>query len=127
MTTDIFKLFKKSIEKVDVKNTPRGTLSSGTPTFSVNIDAIVKRRKQFSEAVAESEDYNDNTTIHFRQSDAQYIEVGNYVKIDGDWHTIIEVKDGKDFDLGVSRFPYCKIGNDIVEFTEDPVWGEVSA
>ena len=127
MTTDIFKLFKNSIETVSVKKTPRGTLEGGTDVFNVKLDAIVKRRNLMAEATNESEDYSNNTSIHFKQSDAQYIEVGNYVKIDGEWHSILEVKDGKDFDKGVSKFIFVRLNNDVVTFNDDPIWGMVSA
>lgn len=125
MTTDIFKLFKHSIEQVDVKNMPRGTYEPEAPTFNVSLDAIVKRRNAFAEEVAESEDKQSRTTIHFRATDAQYIAVGNYVKIDGDWHSIIEVRDGKDFDKGTSKFLYVIVGDDILQVDDEPVWGEV--
>lgn len=127
MTGDIFKLFKKSIEQVNVKKTPRGTLDGGTDIYNVTVDAIVKRRTMTDEAVAESEDYNSNTTVHFRPTDAQYIELGNYMNVDGNWHSIIEIKDGKDFDKGKTKFLYCTLGNDIVTFTDDPIWGVLSA
>ena len=124
MAADIFKLFKKSIETVAVKNTPRGTLTPEAPSFNVNLDAIVKRRNSMAQAVADSEDRNTATTIHFRASDSQYIKVGNYVQIDGLWRTIEQVKDGKDFDKGVSKFVLATVGDDIVE-GNDPNWNEV--
>lgn len=122
MTTDIFKLFKHAIEPVVVKKTSRGTLDGGTDVFTVTIDAIVKRRKMLGESVGDSEVRNSNTTIHFRQSDAQYVCIGNYVLLDNQWHSIMQVRDGKDFDNGVSKFPYAVLDNDIVQFTDDPVW-----
>lgn len=127
MTTDIFKLFKKSIEQINVKKAPRGTLEGGTDVFNVTLDAIVKRRNLMAEAAQESEDYNNNTTVHFRSTDEQYIEVGNYVQIDGEWHSILGVNDGKHFVQGKSKFLRVTLDNDVVTFTDDPVWGEVSA
>lgn len=124
MAHDIFKLFKKSIEQVEVKNTPRGTLTPGVPTFDVSIDAIVKRRKLMAETANEGEDYNNNTTVHFRTTDAQYIAVGNYVKIDNEWHSILQVKPGKHFRNGKVLFIYVTLNNDIVDFGDEPVWGE---
>lgn len=121
MPADIFKLFKKSIEKVGVKNTPRGTMTPEAPSFNVELDAIVKRRNSMAEAVASSEDRNSATTVHFKASDAQYIQVGNYVKIDGLWRTIEQVNDGKDLDQGVSKFVLATVGDDIVE-GDDPNW-----
>ena len=122
MAQDIFKLFKKSIEQVQVRKNPRGTLQPATPVFDVTIDAIVKRRKLMSESVENSEDRNNNTTFHFRKSDAQYISEGNYVNIDGEWHSIEQIRDGKDFDKGVSKFIYVFLANDVVKFEADPVW-----
>lgn len=127
MTGDIFKLFKNSVEQIKVKKTPRGTYDGGTDSYNVTVGAIVKRRTMSEEAVAESEDYNSNITVHFKPSDSQYIELGNYVEIDGNWHSIIEIKDGKDFDKGTTKFLYCTLGNDIITFTDDPVWGVLSA
>lgn len=122
MAQDIFKLFKKSIEQVQVKKAPRGTLEPETAVFDVTVDAIVKRRKLMADSVENSEDYANNTTIHFRQSDAQYIEVGNYVNIDGSWHSILQVRDGKDFAQGNSKFIRVFLDNDIVTFDTEPVW-----
>ena len=122
MPADIFKLFKNSIEQIQVKQTPRGTLEPATAVFDVTIDAIVKRRKLMAESGQDAEDYSNNTTLHFRQSDAQYIAVGNYVKVDNQWHSILQVKDGKDFDKGASKFQYVTLNNDVVQFTTDPVW-----
>jgi len=122
MTKDIFKLFKHSIEQVKVKNTDRAAISKPQPDIEVTIDAIVKRRKSMATAIETSEDYNDATTIHFRPTDAQYIKIGYYVEIDGEWHTIKEVKDGKNFHTGATEFLLATIDNDIVPAEEDPVW-----
>ena len=122
MTKDIFKLFKHSIEQVKVKNTDRAAISKPQPDIEVTIDAIVKRRKSMATAIETSEDYNDATTIHFRQSDAQYIKIGYYVEIDGKWHSIKEVKDGKNFHTGATEFLLATVDNDIVPAEEDPVW-----
>lgn len=122
MQADIFKLFKKSIEQVQVKRAPRGTLEPETEVFDVTIDAIVKRRELMADSVENSEDYANNTTVHFRQKDAEYIAVGNYVNIDGSWHSILQVRDGKDFSRGKSRFIRVFLDNDVVKFDADPVW-----
>ena len=119
-----FEQFANSIEQIEVHTINRSALDR-TDTF-VTIDAIVKRRDSMAEAVAESEDYNNATSIHFRQSDAQYIEVGKYVKLDGRLRTIVEVRDGKDFDLGVSIFPYAFLGDDILNEPTETEWGNVS-
>lgn len=125
--SDIFRLFKKSIKKVNVKNAPRGTYERESPTFNVSIDAIVKRRNTLAEAVSESEDYNSNTTVHFRLKDAQYIKIGNYVQVDNEWKSIIEIRDGKDFSTGKTKFLYVVLGNDIIPETDEPIWGGISA
>lgn len=127
MATDIFKLFKKSIEQVRVKNTPRGTYDRQEPSFNVTLDAIVKRRNTMAEAVSESEDYNSNITVHFKPKDAQYIKIGNFVEIDSEWKSIIEIRDGKDFDKGQTKFLYVVLGNDIIPETDEPIWGDISA
>lgn len=122
MTKDIFKVFKSSIEQVSIKNTDRASITKSDPTVEVTIDAIVKRRNKMATSTETSEDYNSDITIHFRQSDAQYVKVGYYANIDNEWHTIKEVKDGKDFHKGVSKFPYVTLDNDIIPEEEDPVW-----
>jgi len=115
-----FEQFPSSIEQIEVHTINRSALIR-TDTF-VTVDAIVKRRNSMTEAAAEGEDYNNSTSIHFRQSDASHIQVGKYVKLDGKLRSIIQVRDGKDFDLGQSIFPYAVIGNDILEQPEN-VWG----
>ena len=122
MQQDIFKLFKKSIEPVQVKRVPRGELNIPAPTFDVTLSAIVKRRKLMATSVENSEDFNNNTTVHFKPTDSQYIAVGDYVQIDGDWHSIEQVRQGKDFDQGKVKFLYVFLANDIVEFTEEVIW-----
>lgn len=124
MAHDIFKLFKKSIEPVMVTKVPRGTFDIEEAEFTVTVDAIVKRRNLMAGSVENSEDYSNNTTVHFRQEDAEYIEVGNYVKIDNQWHSILPVKDGKDFDQGKTKFLYVFLNTDVATFTKDPVWGQ---
>lgn len=44
MPLDIFKTYKKGIEKVQVADFPRGTMDSEAPTFTVTLDAIIKRK-----------------------------------------------------------------------------------
>jgi len=118
---DIFKLFKSSIEQVTVKKTKRGTFTDDT-VYSQTVDAIIKRRNGMTEAIQESEDRNTQTTVHFRASDKQYVEVGNFVQIDGKWYVLELSKDGKDFDKGVSKFIKTTIGQQIEDAGDDPVW-----
>lgn len=125
MTKDIFKLFKNSIEQVDIKNTDRASITKTAPTVNVTLDAIVKRRNKMSTAMDTSEDYNSDTTIHFRPSDAQYIKIGYYAKVDNEWHSIKEVKDGKNFHSGLTEFLYVTLDNDIIPEEEDPVWQQI--
>jgi len=122
MAHDIFKLFKNSIEKVQVMKMPRSDLDIPTPEYNVQLDCIVKRRNLMAGAIENSEDRNNNTTLHFRQKDAEYVLVGNYVEIDGNWHSILQVRDGKDFDKGESKFVYAFLNNDIKQMSEDIVW-----
>lgn len=122
MPADIFKLFKKSIEQVQVSTADRGELPQDQPSVAATIDAIVKRRKTLAEAVNESEDNESRITLHIRQSDAQYGVVGNYMNIDGEWHSIVEVRDGKDFSQGKSNFVYIVLGNDIYQPNKEHIW-----
>lgn len=122
MQADIFKLFKKSIEKVRVSNTPRGTLEPQTGTFNVEVDAIVKRRNSIAGAVAESEDKETDTTIHFRPSDVQYVKPGNYVLLDGTWHSILQVNNGEDFGRGKLRFLRATVSSETLPNGTDPDW-----
>lgn len=121
MTTDIFKLFKKSIEQVTVKKTERGTFNEAT-VYSQQVDAIIKRRTGMQEATQESEDRETQTTVHFRASDAQYIEDGNFVLIDGRWRVIERQNDGKHFTQGSSKFIRAWLGDQIENEGTDPVW-----
>lgn len=125
MTTDIFKLFKKSIEQITVKKTERGTFDGAT-TYSREVDAIIKRRDGMTEAIENSEDRNTQTTIHFRASDKQYIEEGNFVQIDGKWRSISGIKDGKNFHTGKTEFILVAVGDDIKD-GDDPNWSEVAS
>lgn len=121
MTTDIFKLFKNSIEQVTVKKTKRGALAAST-VYSQTVDAIIKRRNGMQEAIANSEDRETQTTVHFRASDAQYIEDGNFVLIDGKWRVIERHNDGKRFTQGSSKFIRAWVGDQIAESPTDPNW-----
>lgn len=121
MSTEIFKLFKKSIEQVKVKKTKRGTMDD-TQLYEVTVDAIIKRRDGMDEAVENSEDRNTQTTIHFRRTDGLYIEDGNFVEIDGLWRVIERHVDGKDFGMGKSSFIKAYIGNQIQGGSSDPEW-----
>lgn len=120
--SDIFKVFKNSIEQVQVKNPPRGTLSPEPAVFNVSLDALVKRRYSMAESVNESEDYENRISLHFRSKDAQYIKEGYYVKVDEKWHSIEEIRDGKNFDSGKQEFIYVFLASDILPEGEDPVW-----
>lgn len=116
-----FNQFSSSIEQIEVHDINRSALDR--IDTHVTVDCIVKRRDSMAEAVAEGEDYNNATSIHFRQEDAAYIQVGRYVKLDGKLRSIIQVRDGRDFGLGLSIFPYAFIGNDILEQDEN-TWGD---
>jgi len=122
MQPDIFKIFKKSIEPVQVMKMPRGTLDIGTATFNETLDAIVKRRNLMAGSVENSEDYSNNTTIHFRTKDAAFIEEGNYVQIDGKWHSILQDRPGKHFVQGKVKFIRVFLDTDVAKFESDPVW-----
>lgn len=121
MTGDIFKLFKNSIERVGIKKTDSGKFGSSV-VYSCTIDAIVKRRNGSTEEVNESQDFKTNTTIHFRATDKNYIEEGNFVLIDGKWRAIDHFDDGKNFDKGVSRFIKTYLGDLIEDAGGDPTW-----
>lgn len=121
MTGDIFKLFKKSIEQAPVKKTKRGAFSDAV-IYSRTVDAIIKRRDGMVEAVENSEDRNTQTTVHFRASDKQYIEEGNFVQIDGRWRVIERMPIGEDFDQGRSKFIKAYIGAEIEGGSSDPNW-----
>jgi hypothetical protein len=124
MTGDIFKLFKNSIESVKVMKTERGTLNQDV-VYTQTLEAIVKRRNAMAEAVNESEDRNSTTSIHFRPADAQYIEIGNFVQIDGAWQVIERIRDGKDFDKGKTDFIYAFLGDEIIQLNDEPIWGDM--
>lgn len=120
-----FEQFANSIEPIEVHDINRSALDQ-TDTF-VTVNCIVKRRDSMTEAIAEGEDYNNATSIHFKQADADYIKVGKFVKLDGKLRSIIEVRDGKDFGTGSSMFQYAFIGNDILEQTENEWGSDVSS
>lgn len=124
MTGDIFKLFKKSIESVKVMKTERGTLNQDV-VYTQTLEAVIKRRNAMAEAVNESEDRNSTTSIHFRPADAQYIEIGNFVQIDGAWQVIERIRDGKDFDKDKTYFIYAFLGDEIFQLNDEPIWGDV--
>lgn len=122
---DIFKLFKNSIEDVKIKNTDRASIKKDNPTIEVTLKAIVKRRNKMSVSTETSEDKNNDTTVHFKPSDSQYVKIGYYAQVDNEWHSIKEIKDGKNFNTGVTEFLYAKLDNDIVPVEEDPVWPQI--
>lgn len=121
MTTDIFKISKKSIERVSVKKTERGTFD-GNAIFTQEVDAIIKRRDGMAEAIQNSEDRNTQTTVHFRASDKQYVEEGNFIQIDGKWRVIERWVDGKHFIQGKSKFIKAYIGDQIDGGSDEPDW-----
>ena len=56
------------------------------------------------------------------------VQIGNYVKVDGDWRLIERVIEGKDFNTGEVNFIVATIGNEIIDSPDDPAWtSEVSA
>ena len=121
MPADIFKTYKKSIESVDIRKTERGSFDEAI-VWTETVDAIVKRRNSFTTSVSDSEDYTNNTSLHFRVEDKQYIEQGNFVKIDGVWRVIEQIKDGKNFRSGDSKFILAYVGNQIYQESNDIVW-----
>lgn len=112
MTGSIFDLFNS--ETVEIKNTDRSKLTPSTG-FDVTLDAIVKRRNAMALTSTSSEDRYYSTSLHFHPEDAQYVQVGNYVNIDDEWHTIKLVRNGKDFTDNI-EFIYAEVDNDVVEF-----------
>ena len=101
---------------------PRGTLDIGTATFNETLDAIVKRRNLMAGSVENSEDFSNNTTVHFRAKDEQYLEVGNYVQIDDEWHSILQIRYGEHFVQGKTKFFRVYLNTDVAKFESDPVW-----
>lgn len=122
MTTDIFKIFKSSIEPISVRKTTRGELTEQI-VWQHTLDAIIKRRDGMEEAINESEDRETQTTVHFRTTDREYIEEGNFVLIDGNWRVIERWVDGKDFLKGKTVFIKAYLGNQITGNPSDPQWG----
>lgn len=86
------------------------------------LKAIVKRRKRFGDQAAQSEDRENNTTVHFKPKDADEVGLGYYCKIDDEWHSIIDIKDGRNFDSGKTKFFYVSLDNDVMIFKDEPVW-----
>lgn len=121
MPRDTFRLFRKSVEDVSVKKTERGTFD-GAVVYQHSVKAIVKRRNGMSEAASESEDRNTLTTIHFMPQDAQYVEEGNFVLVDGRWRAIERWVDGKDFAHGRTEFIKAWLGDQIEDAGGGPVW-----
>lgn len=125
MPLDIFKTYKKGIERVEVADYPRGTMESEAPTFSVTIDAIIKRKSGMEQSTENSEDRESRTNFHFRPSDEQYIKVGYYIKLDGTWRSIESVDVGRNPRTGKVHFIYAEIADDILPTTDEPVWGRM--
>lgn len=121
MTTDIFKLLKRSIEEVKVKKTERGTLDEDT-VFEVTVDSIIKRRNGMAESTNDSEDRNTQTTMKFRCKDAQYIQEGNFVLLDGVWRVIERYNVDINYVTGKGMFIKAFIGDQIVGNPTDPDW-----
>lgn len=120
-----FKRFEKSIETVTVSDRPRGTYETEPPTFTKELKAVIKRRNNMSESVENSEDRETRTSLHFYPEDEQYLHVGYFIKLDGSWRTIEDVKLGKNFRTGEVYFVYVHIGDDIIPLTDEPVWGRM--
>lgn len=125
MQQDIFKRFKNSIEKVEVADFPRGTMDSEAPTFTVTLDAIIKRKSGMEASTENSEDRESRTNFHFRPSDMEYIKVGYYIKLDGTWRSIEKIDLGKHFRTGKLYFVYAEIADDILPTDDEPVWGRM--
>ena len=125
MPLDIFKTYKKGIEKVQVADFPRGTMESKNPTFTVTLDAIVKRMSGKEQSTENSEDRESRTNFHFRASDEQYIKVGYYIKLDGTWRSIESIDIGKLPRTGKTYFVYAEIADDILPTNDEPVWGRM--
>lgn len=125
MPLDIFKTYKKGIEQVQVADYPRGTMESEAPTFTVTLDAIIKRKSGMEQSTENSEDRESRTNFHFRASDEQYIKVGNYIKLDGTWRSIESIDVGVNPRTGKTHFIYAEIADDILLTTDEPVWGRM--
>lgn len=123
MQQDIFKRFKKSIEQVEVSDKPRGTLETEPPTFTVTLDTLIKRKSGMTEGTNDGELRESRTNFHFRPSDAMYIEVGNYIKLDGSWRSIESIDIMQNFRTGKVYAVYAEIADDIVPINDEPVWG----
>jgi hypothetical protein len=123
MPLDIFKTYKKGIEQVEVADFPRGTMESETPTFTVTLDAIIKRKSGMEQSTENSEDHESRTNFHFRPSDAEYIKVGYYIKLDGTWRSIESIDVGVNPRTGKTHFIYAEVADDILPTTDEPVWG----
>ena len=123
MQQDIFKRFKKSIERVEVSDKPRGTLETEPATFTVELDALIKRKSGMVQGANDGEDRESRTNFHFRPSDAAYIEVGNYIKLDGSWCSIENIDIMQNFRTGKVYAVYAEIADDIVPINDEPVWG----
>ena len=125
MPLDIFKTYKKGIEKVQVADFPRGTMESKNPTFTVTLDAIVKRMSGKEQSTENSEDRESRTNFHFRASDEQYIKVGYYIKLDGTWRSIESIDVGVNPRTGKTHFIYAEIADDILPTNDEPVCGRM--
>jgi len=126
MTGDIFKLFSKSIETVTVKKIKRGTFD-GTVVYSQDLEVIVKRRTGGDTGGNNDELFKNSTTIHFKPTDAQYVEIGNYAEIDGVWRDITSIRYGNNFHSGNLEFLWATIGNGILNSPDSPDWSMPSA
>ena len=125
MPLDIFKTYKKGIEKVQVADFPRGTMEGKNPTFTVTLDAIVKRMSGKEQSTENSEDRESRTNFHFRASDEQYIKVGYYIKLDGTWRSIESIDVGVNPRTGKTHFIYAEVADDILPTNDEPVWGRM--
>ena len=117
--TSIFNLFKT--EKITVRKTTRGELTDSV-VYEEELTAIVKRRTNSVEGGQDDELYSNATTVHFKPTDYQYIELGNYVLIDGLWRNIQGLKDGMNYHTGKKEFILAALGDEIKN-TDSPNWG----
>ena len=123
MLLDIFKRYKKSIEVVEISDTARGV--GKIPVVVASCDSIIKRKSGMTGSTANSEDHESRTNFHFRAEDAQYIKVGNYIKLDGSWRSIESIDVGKNPRTNKVHFIYAEVADDILPTNDEPVWGRM--
>lgn len=120
MQQDIFKRFAKSIEQVEMSDSPRD--GSTPPTFTVTVDALIKRKHGMTQGANDGELRESRTNFHFRPSDASYVEVGNYVKLDGTWRSIASIDIMQHPRTAKVYAVYAEIADDVLPTVDEPVW-----